>query len=125
MKKKKLIINKMINKNNGGNNEKIFLCKKVKRNKKIKIFDIKKIKKFKLTEHKLENGSTCESECYESEKKSVNNEFNIPTFFNDKYKILNNKIQIKLQKYRKISEEFEDKEDIELYLISEQSLLKN
>lgn len=111
------------NKNNENLKEKIFLCKKVKRNN--KIFDIKKIKKFKISMNKIENVSTCESESYELEKKSVNNEFNIPTFFNDKYKILNNKIQIKLQKYRKISEEFEDKEDIELYLISEKSLFSN
>ena len=104
--------------------EKIFLCKKVKRNKNC-IFDIYKVKKDKKnnennlsfistneTQTQINDNNLIKKECY-----LLYNEIIVPSFLND---IIQSNIQIqeKLKKYNEISYQFKDKEEAEIYLIT-------
>jgi hypothetical protein len=108
------------------NKEKIFLCKKTKREqKKSLVFYIKKSKKIKneISWNDSTNDSTLESQSiYEPKKIPSIDEIIIPNFFNDKDYKKESKIQEKLKKYSEVSNVFKDLEDRELYLVSKDSL---
>ena len=111
--------------------EKIFLCKKVKRNKNC-IFDIYKVKKDKKnneknlsfistneTQTQINDNNLIKKECY-----LLYNEIIVPSFLND---IIQSNIQIqeKLKKYNEISYQFKDKEEAEIYLITRGSIISD
>ena len=111
--------------------EKIFLCKKVKRNKNC-IFDIYKVKKDKKnnennlsfistneTQTQINDNNLVKKECY-----LLYNEIIVPSFLND---IIQSNIQIqeKLKKYNEISYQFKDKEEAEIYLITRGSIISD
>ena len=111
--------------------EKIFLCKKVKRNKNC-IFDIYKVKKDKKnnennlsfistneTQTQINDNNLVKKECY-----LLYNEIIVPSFLND---IIQSNIQIqeKLKKYNEISYQFKDKEEAEIYLITKGSIISD
>ena len=113
-------INKCIKK------EKIFLCKKVKRSKNNKnfIFDICKIKKIKkeISENDLSFIST--NETLINDNFLLINEILVPSFLND-FIQSNVQIQEKLKKYDENSFQFENKEEVEIYMITKSSLIKD
>ena len=112
-------------------NEKIFLCKKLKRSKTNKnyIFDICKVKKNKnnFCEENLSLISNYQNQLNENfffneETFILIDEILVPSFLND-FIQSNLQIQEKLKKYNEISYQFKDKEDIEIYMITKKSII--
>ena len=114
-------------------NEKIFLCKKLKRSKTNKnyIFDICKVKKNKnnFCEENLSLISNYQNQLNENfffneETFILIDEILVPSFLND-FIQSNVQIQEKLKKYDENSFQFENKEEVEIYMITKSSLIKD
>ena len=112
-------------------NEKIFLCKKLKRSKNNKnyIFHISKIKRNenKFCEDNLSvishyKNHLNENFFFKKEKFLLIDEILVPSFLND-FIQSNLQIQEKLKKYNEISYQFKDKEDVEIYMITKDSII--
>ena len=109
--------------------DKIFLCKKTKRksdNTDI-IFKINKVKKNKKEIEQYEStiDSTIENENKNKKKIPSIEEIFIPSFLNDFIIIKKGKYNQKLRKYSEISTQFNDSEEIEVYLIKKENLLNS
>ena len=112
-------------------NEKIFLCKKIKRSKTNKnyIFDISKVKRNKneFCEDNLSLISHYKNQLnknffFKKETFLLIDEILVPSFLND-FIQSNLQIQEKLKKYNEISYQFKDKEDVEIYMITKDSII--
>ena len=120
-------MNSMINSNMNeySKKEKIFLCKKVKRNRNNKdpIFYINKVRKIgkENEQFDLTFDSTTDLENRKEKIPSID-EIVIPSFFNDIKMKKKVKVQQKLRKYSEASTQFNDLEDAEVYLIRKESL---
>ena len=120
-------MNSMINSNMNeySKKEKIFLCKKVKRNRNNKdpIFYINKIRKIgkENVQFDFTFDSTTDLENRKEKIPSID-EIVIPSFFNDIKMKKKVKVQQKLRKYSEASTQFNDLEDAEVYLIKKESL---
>ena len=109
--------------------DKIFLCKKTKRksdNTDI-IFKINKVKKNKneIEQYESTIDSTIENENKNKKKIPSIEEIFIPSFLNDLIIIKKGKYNQKLRKYSEISTQFNDSEEVEVYLIKKENLLNS
>ncbi len=109
--------------------EKIFLCRKIKRNKENKelIFEIKKIIKIKyeIDQQETTNNIKMENKEKKREKLISIDEILIPSFLNDIQVIENGKFKQRLRKYSEVSTQFNDSEEAEVYLIKKEKLFLN
>ena len=109
--------------------EKIFLCRKIKRNKENKelIFEIKKIIKIKyeIDQQETTNNIKMENKEKKREKLISIDEILIPSFLNDIQVIENGKFKQRLRKYSEVSTQFNDSEEAEVYLIKKENLFLN
>lgn len=98
-----------------------FLSKK--RSPSNRIFSITKSKKLKFLDKIDDTEETGTETCFSPTSKSSTvsiDELVIPSFFNDL--ILDSDTKEKLQKYEKITKDFDDLEDREIYLVRRESL---
>ena len=98
-----------------------FLSKK--RSPSNRIFSITKSKKLKFLDKIDDTEETGTETCFSPTSKSSTvsiDELEIPSFFNDL--ILDSDTKEKLQKYEKITKDFDDLEDREIYLVRRESL---
>ena len=98
-----------------------FLSKK--RSPSNRIFSITKLKKLKFLDKIDDTEETGTESCFSPTSKSSTvsiDELVIPSFFNDL--ILDSDTKEKLQKYEKITKDFADLEDREIYLVRRESL---
>ena len=98
-----------------------FLSKK--RTPSNRIFSITKLKKLKFLDKIDDTEETGTESCFSPTSKSSTvsiDELVIPSFFNDL--ILDSDTKEKLQKYEKITKDFADLEDREIYLVRRESL---
>ena len=98
-----------------------FLSKK--RSPSNRIFSITKSKKLKFLDKIDDTEETGTETCFSPTSKSSTvsiGELVIPSFFNDL--ILDSDTKEKLQKYEKITKDFDDLEDREIYLVRRESL---
>ena len=98
-----------------------FLSKKRSLSK--RIFSITKSKKLQLLDKIDDTEETGTETCFSPTSKSSTvsiDELVIPSFFNDL--ILDSDTKEKLQKYEKITKDFDDLEDREIYLVRRESL---
>ena len=98
-----------------------FLSKK--RSPSNRIFSIKKSKKLQFLDKIDDTEETGTETCFSPTSKSSTvsiDELVIPSFFNDL--ILDSDTKEKLQKYEKITKDFDDLEDREIYLVRRESL---
>lgn len=98
-----------------------FLSKK--RTPSNRIFAISKTKKLPFLEKLDDTEETGTESCFSPTSKCSTisiEELIIPSFFNDF--IINTNIKEKLQKYEKITKDFDDLEDREIYLVRKESL---
>ena len=109
--------------------EKIFLCRKIKRNKENKelIFEIKKIIKIKYEIDHQETTNKIKKENKEKKREKIISidEILIPSFLNDLQVIENGKFKQRLRKYSEVSTQFNDSEEAEVYLIKKENLFLN
>ena len=109
--------------------EKIFLCRKIKRKSDNinSIFYINKVKKYKTEIEQYEStlDSTVENDNKNEKKIPSIEEIFIPPFLNDLIIIKKGKYNQKLRKYSEISTQFNDSEEIEVYLIKKENLLNS
>ena len=101
--------------------QKIFLSKK--RQKSASIFEIKKVRKIESQDLLEISGlETQSSEFPSPSNKKVIEVFNlrVPSFFNDT--IVSQDYKLAIEKYNEAWNQFEDKEDRELYLVRKESL---
>lgn len=109
--------------------ERIFLCRKIKRNKENKelIFEIKKIIKIKYEIDHQETTNNIKKENKEKKREKIISidEILIPSFLNDFQVIENGKFKQRLRKYSEVSTQFNDSEEAEVYLIKKENLFLN
>ena len=109
--------------------KKIFLCRKIKRQKdnSNKIFIINKVKKIQkeIEQNESTIDSTIEIEIKNEKKIPSIEEIIIPSFLNDFKIIKKGKFNQKLRKYSEISTQFNDLEEVEVYLIKKENLLNS
>ena len=109
--------------------EKIFLCRKIKRqnDNSNKIFIINKVKKIQkeIEQNESTIDSTIEIEIKNEKKIPSIEEIIIPSFLNDFKIIKKGKFNQKLRKYSEISTQFNDLEEVEVYLIKKENLLNS
>ena len=109
--------------------ERIFLCRKIKRNKENKelIFEIKKIIKIKYEIDHQETTKKKKKENKEKKREKIISidEILIPSFLNDLQVIENGKFKQRLRKYSEVSTQFNDSEEAEVYLIKKENLFLN
>lgn len=109
--------------------ERIFLCRKIKRNKENKelIFEIKKIIKIKYEIDHQETTNKIKKENKEKKREKIISidEILIPSFLNDLQVIENGKFKQRLRKYSEVSTQFNDSEEAEVYLIKKENLFLN
>ena len=109
--------------------ERIFLCRKIKRNKENKelIFEIKKIIKIKYEIDHQETTNKIKKENKEKKREKIISidEILIPSFLNDFQVIENGKFKQRLRKYSEVSTQFNDSEEAEVYLIKKENLFLN
>ena len=109
--------------------ERIFLCRKIKRNKENKelIFEIKKIIKIKYEIDHQETTNNVKKENKEKKREKIISidEILIPSFLNDFQVIENGKFKQRLRKYSEVSTQFNDSEEAEVYLIKKENLFLN
>ena len=109
--------------------ERIFLCRKIKRNKENKelIFEIKKIIKIKYEIDHQETTNNIKKENKEKKREKIISidEILIPSFLNDLQVIENGKFKQRLRKYSEVSTQFNDSEEAEVYLIKKENLFLN
>jgi glutaredoxin 2 len=116
---------------NSINNEtdKIFLCRKIKRKSDNinSIFYINKVKKYKTEIEQFEStlDTTVENDNKNEKKIPSIEEIFIPSFLNDLIIIKKGKYNQKLRKYSEISTQFNDSEEVEVYLIKKENLLNS
>ena len=116
---------------NSINNEKdkIFLCRKIKRKSDNinSIFYINKVKKYKTEIEQFEStlDTTVENDNKNEKKIPSIEEIFIPSFLNDLIIIKKGKYNQKLRKYSEISTQFNDSEEVDVYLIKKENLLNS